>query len=205
MRRAALAARLAHPPERLEVIALVGPATADAAGLLAALGAEGARDVVAAETSGGLPVLAWLAGKDLWPPTPFADREAVAALALPSAVAIRVYLHVTSRDALAGVPAHQLGPVVTIPAPSHKTRAALLLAAVGPARCLEDIARDFRLDRAEIARIGAAFPNPPTREDSGRRLPDGMQRRFSGPRRAADPALRPVRHRAACRGRPPVQ
>ena len=160
-----LAARLAHPPERLEVIALVGPATADAAGLLAALGAEGARDVVAAETSGGLPVLAWLAGKDLWPPTPFADREAVAALALPSAVAIRVYLHVTSRDALAGVTAHQLGPVVTIPAPSHKTRAALLLAAVGPARCLEDIARDFRLDRAEIARIGAAFPNPPTRED----------------------------------------
>ena len=96
----------AHPPERLEVIALVGPATADAAGLLAALGAEGARDVVAAETSGGLPVLAWLAGKDLCLLTRFADREDVAALALPSAVAVRLFLLSPAATSLPCVTAH---------------------------------------------------------------------------------------------------
>ncbi len=158
--------RFCSAPERLEVIALVGAAQADAAGFIASLGQ---RRVLSTEGLGDRLVLAWLMDADLSLSGAIPDREAMALL-VPSLLkarelGVRVFLQVTSRDVIGALPADCIGPVLPIPSPDKTARAAALKAAipgVKPAVAAE-VARCFRLELREIARIGSAVETP-TRE-----------------------------------------
>lgn len=161
-----MAQRFGSAPERLEVIALVGAAQADAAGFIASLGQ---RPVLAAEDLRDRLVLTWLMDADLSLSGAIPDREAMALL-VPSLlkareIGVRVFLHITNRDVIGALPADSVGPVLSIPSPDKTTRAAALKAAMPgvKAAVAADVARCFRLELREISRIGGAVDTP-TRE-----------------------------------------
>ncbi len=157
------AQRFSKPPDGLEIVPLVGSARADATGFIASVGTNTA---VATDSLQDRLVVAWLMGADLFLACPISEREAMAAVARSLAAArdvgVRVFLHVTSRDAIAPLPQERLGPTIQIPSPDKTARAAALRAAMPAMKpsLAADIARTFRLEREEISRIGATVTKP---------------------------------------------
>lgn len=161
-------ARFAVAPAGLEVIALTGPAGADGAGYAAALAA--ARPLFAT----ALPVdqiashllVAWALEADLVLQAPIVSREAAQALApalvAASGLGLRLFVHLTEFDQSAALPAALLGPVLPLPRQNFAARNAALVAAFphleGPVAA---VARDFRLEARETARLVAALAAGP--------------------------------------------
>lgn len=166
-----LAARLAGVPQALEIVPLIGPAQGDRTGLIGDLSGLGARLCL---TAPALPVpalrqtllLGWLMARDLLLDVPLAEREEVTALAPVLAQAarlrLRVFLHLTNRDLVAALPQGQIGPVVSMPVTTTGRRAELLRSGLGrKARAcmagINEVARDFRMEPGEIARVTASL------------------------------------------------
>ncbi|TCO70116.1 AAA family ATPase [Rhodovulum euryhalinum] len=162
---AAIARRFAQAPDGLEIVVLTGPAAADAPGLAACLAAE--RTVFASALTdpaalSGHVLLAWVLEGDLVTEAPLATRDAAQALAQALGAAeglgLRLFLHLTARDHAAALPPALLGPVVPIPPQSEAVRAARLATAFPHlARHAARIARDFRLETGETARLVLAL------------------------------------------------
>ena len=159
-----LARRFAASPQGMEIVPLIGPCAADPGGLLAGLSAHGARMVLAGPGNNATALAAWLSGCDLLIDDALSTREQVTAMADTLAPArhrgFRVFLHLTDRDAVAAVPGALLGPVLDLPQASADEMAALLGIALGQDAAkphLQALARDFRLQSGEIARLTAGF------------------------------------------------
>ncbi len=158
----ALARRLSSVPERLEVMALTGAAGADAAGFLAAQYGGSGRACVQGEVRPLSLLAAGVSGADLLLTGVVSSREEMAGVARVLAglrdLAVRVFVHVDGRESLTALPADLRGPVIAIPPLSARQREGLFREALGSLPGLRAVARDFRLEPGEIARIGRTGP-----------------------------------------------
>ncbi|MEM8842768.1 MAG: ATP-binding protein [Pseudomonadota bacterium] len=166
----ALAGRVSSAPEALEIVPLIGPATADTKGYLAQLSRRSGR-AVSAVPAGAQAVnqgilLAWLGGIDCLVGGVCASRDEAAAISTQLSVAprrpVRVYLHLADRDCLSALPADLLGPVVPLPKCQAGQRIDLLADGLGVkaeaiAGDIRAMARDFALEPLEIARVTAGL------------------------------------------------
>lgn len=164
----ALLQRFSAASPRFEMVALIGPAGAEAAGFAAALAAG--RPVYASALQpaaiGQHLLVAWALQADLVLETPLASREAAQRLAealmTSDGLGMRLFLHLTERDYAGALPAALLGPMVPIPRQSEAQRTAQFTRAfphLGSA--VAGIARDFRLAARETARLVAALATGP--------------------------------------------
>jgi hypothetical protein len=170
----ALVRRYAAIPGRLELVALTGPAAADAGGYAAGLAQ--ARPVYGSP----LPVdsiaqhlqLAWAFESDLVLLAPLASRDAAQVLAQSlnqvAGLGVRLFVHVTERDHAQSLPPDLLGPVLPIRRQNELERTQRLAAAFPT---LGDdvvaIAREFRLEAAETERLATALAaGPPPEKDT---------------------------------------
>ncbi|MEL6475706.1 MAG: ATP-binding protein [Pseudomonadota bacterium] len=167
---ALLAARFAAQPDGFEIVPLKGPPARDAEGFLARLSGSGARRVLALAHGGDAALrqamlLCWLADADLLlraPVTTAAQMGRVAeAASHAQGLDLRLYLHVSDRDLLSSLPAACLAPVIPLPAPPLAERLRHFETGLGSAVTSQSeiapIARDFRLEAGEIARLTAGF------------------------------------------------
>ena len=159
----ALTQRFGAPASKLEIVPLIGGARTDAMGFLASVIG---RKALTADRLRDRLVIAWLMDADLFLTRPITERDAMAALSGSIGdlrdVSTRLFLHVTSRDAIAPLPQDCLGPVIQIPSPDKSARSTALkavLPTIKP-RTVSEIARNFRLEREEITRIGSAVTRP---------------------------------------------
>lgn len=170
----ALIRRFSVAPERLEIVVLSGPAAADAAGYAATLAQTRkvhASSLAAHEIAQHL-LVAWALEADLVLQTPVANRDTAQILAHSLArvdgLGVRLFVHLTERDHAAPLPPGNLGPVLPIPRQSEADRGSRLADAFPHLReQVAKIARDFRLEAGETARLAAALSaGPPVEKDA---------------------------------------
>ena len=163
---AALATRFSAPARTLEIVPLIAPAAADPSRFLAALQGAGARAVLSGNGDPQSALIAWLSGHDLFVQEPQATRDQLTALTQSMDGSwqrpLRVFLHLTERDAIAALPTSRLGPVISVPELTPETRGKLLADALAwprdEARAdVYTVARDFRLEPREINRLAAGL------------------------------------------------
>lgn len=164
----ALAQRFSVAPPWLEIVALTGSAAADAAGFAATLATV--RPLYAtsleSEVIGQHLQVAWALEADLVLEAPIASREAAQALnqglAQVNGLGLRLFLHLTERDHAAVLSPALLGPVLPIPRQTDADRTSQLASAFPHlGTSVATIARDFRLEARETARLTAALSAGP--------------------------------------------
>ena len=171
--RAAIAHLIANPPQRLQVVPLLGPRAGDFAPWArqcARLTGRGLAELAphaSAERGQLLPAAAasWLRGEDVLLPEDWAERataHAEAWYAAPAALPLRWYLPAQDAAQLKSYTALELAAAVQVPALDFAARLDLLTGGLGPRApqlggALREAARRFRFERRVLERVVRAL------------------------------------------------